>query len=462
MYKNKDLKRSGIKYVSTNLSAPHVTFSEALSAGLAPDGGLYMPSYIPTIGKSKLEAMMRLPYPELAAEIMSGFTGDEIAIEEIISICRDVYTFRLPLEHISGSSYILRLDQGPTASFKDFAALLMGRLMQYFLARENRNILILTATSGDTGSAVANAFAGLRNISVIILFPAGEVSGIQRKQMTTFDDNIKVIEINGKFDDCQKLVKKAFMDGSLSGFNLSSANSINIGRLLPQSVYYFKAWAELAKDVNDEIVFSVPCGNFGNVAGGLIAARMGLPVRKFVIATNENDEVPEFLSRGSYRPVVPSKNCISSAMNVGHPSNLSRIVSMYGGAMSESGTITKVPDLSRMRHDLFAISVSDETTRETMKQFYYDFGKLLEPHGAVAWHGLAEYIKTIDNAENEGIINVSLETAHPAKFRDEIRQLLDTDPEVPESLASVEIKKEEYISLENNYPLLKEFIVKNY
>lgn len=451
-----------IKYVSTNLEAPPVSFSEALLRGLAPDGGLYMPSSFPPMQPRELESMADLTYPELASEIVGKFTGNDIADEDLESICREVYYFGLPVEHVNDSTYILRLDQGPTASFKDFAALLMGRLMQYFLARENRNIIILTATSGDTGSAVANAFAGLRNISVIILYPAGEVSDIQRKQMTTFGDNISVIEIDGKFDDCQQLVKNAFMDGSLSRFNLSSANSINIGRLLPQSVYYFKAWAELAKNVNDPLVFSVPCGNFGNVAGGLIAAKMGLPVRKFVVATNENNEVPEFLSTGSYRPVVPSKNCISSAMNVGHPSNLARIVSMYGGIMDENGRIKEMPDLNHLRKDIFAISITDRETGDTLKQFYADYGRLLEPHGAVAWRGLTEYLKTSGKTGNEETINVCLETAHPAKFREEIRSLIDVDPSLPESMAYIEFKKEEYISLENNYLRLKDFIIKNY
>lgn len=451
-----------MKYVSTNLNASPVTFSEALLRGLAPDGGLYLPSSFPLLQPGELEAMTGLTYPELASEIVGKFAGNDIADEDLESICREVYNFSLPVEHVSDSTYILRLDQGPTASFKDFAALLMGRLMQYFLAKENRNIIILTATSGDTGSAVANAFAGLGNINVIILFPAGEVSDIQRKQMTTFGDNINVIEINGKFDDCQQLVKKAFMDVSLSRFNLSSANSINIGRLLPQSVYYFKAWAELAKNLNDSFVFSVPCGNFGNVAGGLIAAKMGLPVRKFVIATNENDEVPEFLSHGSYRPVAPSKNCISSAMNVGHPSNLARIVSMYGGIMDENGSIKEMPDLNLMRKDLFAISVTDMQTRDTIKQFYSDYGRLLEPHGAVAWYGLSEFLKTYGKTGYKETVSVSLETAHPAKFRDEIMSLIDVEPDLPESMVSIEFKKEEYISLENNYLRLKDFIIKNY
>ncbi|TFG41597.1 MAG: threonine synthase, partial [Bacteroidia bacterium] len=356
--------------------------------------------------------------------------------------------------------FLMRLDQGPTTSFKDFAALMMGRLMQYFLRLEKKKIKILTATSGDTGSAVANAFHGLENIRVIILFPSGEVTEMQRKQMTTLHDNIQVIEIDGKFDDCQRLVKTAFMDPLLSGINLSSANSINIGRLLPQSVYYFWAWAQLSGNMEDEFIFSVPCGNFGNLAGGLLARNMGLPVDRFVISTNENDEVPLFLKTEEYTPVSPSRNCISSAMNVGHPSNLPRIISMYNGRMDEEGTILQLPDMARMKKDLFASSISDSLTRETIRSFYNQYGKLIEPHGAVAWAGLKEYTES-RKAHDEAYC-VCLETAHPAKFRDEIKGILNIEPTLPDSLSNIESRTEEYISLENNYDLLKKFIIQSY
>jgi threonine synthase len=334
--------------------------------------------------------------------------------------------------------------------------------MQHFLHQENKHITILTATSGDTGSAVANAFHGLDNIRAIILFPSGEVTPIQRKQMTTFHDNIQVIEIDGKFDDCQRLVKTAFMDLSLSGINLSSANSINIGRLLPQSVYYFWAWAKLSVKTSEEVVFSVPCGNFGNLAGGLIAKNMGLPVKRFIISTNENDEVPLYFSTGDYIPISPSRNCISSAMNVGHPSNLARIISMYGGRMDDKGTILQTPDLDRMKQEFCAISISDNQTRETIKSFYKLCGKLLEPHGAVAWAGLQEYLKSSPDKFNREEYRICLETAHPAKFRDEIKSILDIEPEPPDSLSKIESGSEEYISLENNYDSLKRFVMRNY
>ena len=379
-----------IRYYSTNLRSPEVTFREALLRGLAPDGGLYMPCNIPLIPRDELEILSGESYPELTADILGRFLHDEIGRDELLDICTKAYKFEIPIEKVHDRNYVMCLDQGPTASFKDFAALLMGRLMQYYLEIEDKHITILTATSGDTGSAVANAFYDLENIRVIILFPSKEVTELQRKQMTTLNKNIQVFAVNGKFDDCQKLVKKAFMDPSLSHIRLSSANSINIGRLLPQTVYYFYAWSGLSGKTDDQVIFSVPSGNFGNLCGGLIAREMGLPVKCFVISTNENDEVPVYLKTGEYKKISPSKNCISSAMNVGHPSNLARIIALYGGKMDESGKIIVAPDLRKMRKDLFAISITDVRTKETIADCYGQYGLLLEPHGAVAWQGLKE------------------------------------------------------------------------
>lgn len=453
---------AGIQYYSTNLKAPYVSFREALLKGLAPDGGLYMPLHLPRLNAAELETLSGITYPELASVILGRLIGNEISIDDLSELCNTVYTFDIPLEHVYGKTYLMRLDQGPTASFKDFAALLMGQMMQHFLNIDNKHIIILTATSGDTGSAVANAFYGLKNIRVLILFPAGEITEMQRKQMTTFNNNIKVIEIDGKFDDCQRLVKSAFMDASLTRFNLSSANSINIGRLLPQSVYYFRAWSQLSGNPGDQAVFSVPSGNFGNLAGGLIAQKMGLPVKRFVISTNENDEVPLFLRTGEYKPVIPSRNCISSAMNVGHPSNLARIISLYNGRMDENGEILIEPDLNNMRKDLFAASVSDQETRKTIGTFYREYGKLLEPHGAVAWFGLQEYLKNYSENSGKDLLYICLETAHPAKFREEISSVLKIKLKLPDSLLKIEFRNEEYISLENNYDTLRKFITQNY
>ena len=456
------MKIKPIKYYSTNLKSPEVSFSEALLRGLAPDGGLYLPASLPIITIKELESFPGKEYHEIAFSILDKIIGSEIGKEELSRLCADAYNFEVPLDKVYGRKYIMRLDQGPTASFKDFAARMMSRLMQYYLSLSNQYLIILTATSGDTGSAVANAFYGLDNINAIILFPADEVTLIQRKQMTTLQKNISVIAINGKFDDCQKLVKMAFLDQALSEISLTSANSINIGRLLPQSVYYFYAYSKLAANLDEKAIFSVPSGNFGNLMGGLIAKKMGLPVKQFIVSTNENDEVPEFLRTGNYKLINPSKNCISSAMNVGHPSNLARIVAFYGGVMDESGNIIKPPDLNQMRKDLFAVSVSDQETRNIIDEAFRKHNLLLEPHGAVAWKGIKEYSRINNRGMIRKSLSISLETAHPAKFPEELRQILKIEPRLPISMVGLEQKTEHYISMENNYELLKDFILKYY
>jgi threonine synthase len=455
------LKDNSIKYYSTNRKSPDVTFSEALLKGLAPDGGLYLPDHFPVILQEVLECFSVKEYHEIAFTVLNKIIGKEINEQDLMNICRDAYNFNVPLEKVSGRSYIMRLDQGPTASFKDFAARMMSRLMQYYLSINNQHLTILTATSGDTGSAVASAFYGLKNIKVIILFPSSEVSTMQRKQMTTLQENISVIAINGKFDDCQNLVKMAFRDPSLSQSALSSANSINIGRLLPQSVYYFYAWSRLSGKLSDKAVFSVPSGNFGNLMGGLIAVKMGLPVSQFIVSTNGNNEVPEYLRTGVYRSITPSINCISSAMNVGHPSNLARIVALYDGIMDDTGTITKAPDLRSMRKKLFPVSVTEEETRITIAGVYKKYGIILEPHGAIAWRGIEEYLRINKTINSENQLCISLETAHPAKFPEELRQIINEDPALPVSLMGLAEKTEDYITLENKYEQVRDFILKN-
>ena len=453
------MSNNRISYYSTNLKSEPVSFSEALLKGLAPDGGLYMPSAIPVLDRYELESLSELDYPGIAFTVLKKIIGSETDSEELMKICRESYDFEVPLQLVQERKYIMRLDHGPTASFKDFAARMMSRLMQYYLSRNNRKLTILTATSGDTGSAVASAFYGLNNINVVILFPTGEVSLMQRKQMTTLGQNITVIGINGKFDDCQRLVKTAFTDQSIKHLPLSSANSINTGRLLPQSVYYFYAWSRLRSGMDDEILFSVPSGNFGNLMGGLIAKKMGLPVKRFIVSTNSNKEVPEFIKTGIYRSIDPSINCISSAMNVGHPSNLARVVALYDGIMDERGEIKKEPDLIRMRNDLIGFSVTDEETRKTMSTAYNKHGIILEPHGAVAWKGLDEYLQT--QRDDSEVLSVSLETAHPAKFPDEIRQIIGAEPLLPDSLSGLTDKNETYMSLDNRYDELKKILLYN-
>lgn len=450
-----------IKYYSTNHKAPEVSFSEALLQGLAPDGGLYLPDSFPLLSGEVLKSFSGKEYHEIASVVLNNFIGNEISYNELSNLCMDAYNFDVPLEKVYDCKYIMRLDQGPTASFKDFAARMMSRLMQHFLAISNKYLTILTATSGDTGSAVANAFYGLKNINVIILFPVDEVTLTQRKQMTTLQKNIIVIAVDGKFDDCQRLVKKAFIDNSLSHIPLSSANSINIGRLLPQSVYYFYAWSKLAAQADEKAVFSVPSGNFGNIMGGLIAKKTGLPVKQFIISTNANNEVPEYLRTGIYESINPSKKCISSAMNVGHPSNLARIIALYGGMMDEAGIIINEPDLKSMRKDFFGVSVSDDETRATIAEIFKKHDILLEPHGAIAWHAIKKYVNAINHPQPAKQLIISLETAHPAKFPEELRQIINIDPLLPPSLRGIAEKEESYLSAGTDYEGIKKIIIKH-
>jgi len=447
-------------YYSTNHQAEHVTFKDALLQGLAEDRGLYMPETYPQVSPAEIQAMKAMEYPEIAFTIAQKFLADEIPMDELKRLVYDAYDYPIPLEQVKDRLYVMRLDQGPTASFKDFAARLMGRLMQYYLNQKKSKLLILTATSGDTGSAIANAFYGLDNIKVVVLYPEKEVTARQRKQMTTLGENIQIISIDGKFDDCQALVKKAFSDPELKHLELSSANSINIGRLIPQSMYYFYAYAKLFETPGEEIVFSVPSGNFGDLMGGLFAKNMGLPVYKFVVATNENDEFPTYCKTGEYTVISPSRNCISSAMNVGHPSNVARLITLYGGVMDETGKIIKQPSLERIRRDMFAVSVSDSETESTINLAMTQNQLLLEPHGAVGWAGLARYLQHYPNEKNR--LCVSLETAHPAKFPEKIQEILQIEPKLPPSLQNLEDKEEFITPMQYDYRAFKEFLKENY
>lgn len=452
-----------IKYHSTNGRSPLLPFSGALLRGLAPDGGLYMPDHIPSVSAEEIAGFSGYEYYEIAYEILNRFLKGRIPLPVLKELVKDAYNFEVPLENVFERKYVMRLDRGPTASFKDFAARMMGRLLQFFLQEDNRRLLILTATSGDTGSAIANAFYGLDNIGVCVLFPVNEVTERQRKQMTTLGKNVRVIGVDGKFDDCQAMVKKAFMDSGLSGMSLSSANSINIGRLLPQSVYYFYAYSRIC-DISkgEEITFSVPSGNFGDLMGGLFARRMGLPVRKFIVATNENDEVPKYLETGVYKTLSPSRNCLSSAMNVGHPSNMARVIELYGGNMNEKGGILREPDMNALRKDLYSVSISDMKTKETITDAYKRYGLVLEPHGAVGWAALEDYLSKDKGEDQLNNPFVVLETAHPAKFPEQIRELLGFDPELPPSLKGIEEKTESYEKISNVYEDFKKILLDNY
>jgi threonine synthase len=449
-----------IRFYSTNHSAPEVTLREALLLGQAPDRGLYMPaSYVP-LSRADLLGLVGKSYPEVAHAVLRRFTAGVIDDARLLRLCQDAYDYDVPLEHVAGRRHLMRLDRGPTASFKDFAARMMARWMGVLMEQDRTELVILTATSGDTGSAVAHAYHHVDRVRIVVLFPVAEVSNRQRKQMTTLGDNVATFAVDGKFDDCQALVKRAFADPALATIRLSSANSINIGRLLPQSVYYLYAYLRLADVAAGEpMVVCVPSGNFGDMMGAVIARRMGLPQQKLVIATNANDEVPRFLASGSYDKIVPSRVCISNAMNVGHPSNLARLVDAYGGWMDEAGAVRRAPDMEAMRRDIHAVSISDEETRATIKRAHEQHGLVLEPHGAVGWAGLERYLADRPAADP---LCVSVETAHPAKFPEEIQALIGLDPEVPPSLRGIEERRESYEQLLVDYDAFRDLLLQRY
>lgn len=437
-------------YYSTNRSAPRTDLRGALLQGQAADKGLFMPAVVPPMSVTELAALADRSYAEIAWSVLRRFTAGMLDDTRLRALCEDAYDYEVPLERVEGRRWLMRLDRGPTASFKDFAARMMARWMGACLQGGRGELVILTATSGDTGSAVAHAYHGVDGVRSVVLFPVGEVSARQRRQMTTLGGNVTTFGVDGKFDDCQAMVKQAFADPDLAGIRLSSANSINIGRLLPQAVYYVYAYVRLADArAREPIVFSVPSGNFGDMMGGVLAARMGLPVSRTVIATNANDEFPGFLATGRYRKIVPSRVCISNAMNVGHPSNLARLVDAYGGWMDETGDIREMPDLDRLRRDFHAVSISDEQTRATIREAWQRHATLLEPHGAVGWAGLRHFLGQPGAPADP--LAVSIETAHPAKFPEEIQSLLGIEPALPPSLTGLDAKPEQFERLTTEY-----------
>ncbi|NYT03986.1 MAG: threonine synthase [Candidatus Methanofastidiosa archaeon] len=451
----------GIKYYSTNQNINEagfipfkdlVSFKDALMMGQAPDAGLFMPERIPYISKGELEDLRGKRYFEVAHAILEKFLYSDIESDHLLKLCKEAYNFRVPIEKVYDRKYILRLDQGPTASFKDFAARMMARLMGA-LKDEKKQLNILVATSGDTGSAVGEAFKGVSEINVFILYPESEVSGRQKKQLDTIGDNVTTLAVNGKFDDCQNLVKMAFQDKDLTKFNLTSANSINIGRILPQMIYYFYSYLEKSEE-GEKFLVSVPSGNFGNSLGCEFGRRMGLPLHKLIMAVNENNEFPQYLNNGNYQKLSPSKACISSAMNVGHPSNLARFFELYGGTVDKSGKVFKYPDIKKIKENIYSTSISDQKTRDTIKNVYDKYNVVLEPHGAVGWAGIESYYH--DNGDYA--LSISLETAHPAKFPEEIKSLLGFEPDLPDSMKDVDRRQGCPVRIENDYLQLKKFL----
>ncbi len=443
-----------LQFSSTNGQSGAVNLREALLAGQAPDRGLYFPETFPRLTRVEIAAFAAMPYHEIAFRVLSKFTDGIVPEADLAAICREAYDFSIPLEKIHDRVFLMRLDQGPTASFKDFAAQMMARLFGRFLREEGRQVTILTATSGDTGAAVAHAFHNIPGVRVIVLFPMDEISVSQRKLMTTLRDNVRTVAIDGKFDDCQAMVKRAFADPELKHIALSSANSINIGRLLPQSVYYFYAASRLAP-TGEPIVFSVPSGNFGNMMGAVVAREMGLPVRKIIASVNDNDSFPRFLASGVYQKISPSRNSVSNAMNVGHPSNLARLVAVYGGRMDETGGIHQMPDLAAMRRDVFSTSISDDRTRASLREFWDKYQILLEPHGVVAWQGFLDWLATEPLGDSPAVI---VETANPAKFPEEVEKVVGWPPDVPTAMEAAIKLPEDFDRMGADYEKFRAYL----
>ncbi|MHA1106507.1 MAG: threonine synthase [Promethearchaeota archaeon] len=394
---------------STNKQSPNVSFREAVLKGQAPDKGLYMFDKIPLLSQDEIFAFKSLNLKEIAFKILYPFLEEDFQEKFLQNIINKALDFPIPTKLITDNNYICYLDKGPTCSFKDVGARMLASFIEHFLIEEDKKTIILTATSGDTGGAVAQAFHDKNNVEVVVLYPKHEISTLQRKQMTTLGDNITAIGINGKFDDCQRFARSAFADSDLSQLNLTSANSINIGRLLPQAIYYFKSYSDIIENKNEKVVFSVPSGNFGNLTGGLIAKRMGLPVKRFISAVNENDEFPRFLAKGYYKK------------NVGHPSNLARLIDLYNGHIDEDGNLRINPNLNRIRNEIVSYSITDEITKETIINFNNNFDLLIDPHGAVGWAALLRYQNEFPS--EKAIKSINFETADPAKFPEQIIKL---------------------------------------
>lgn len=410
--------------------------------GLPPDNGLFMPERIPLLPAPMIQAMRSMSLPEIASVVSKAWFGDEIPAAELEVMCRDAYPFDTPLVRLRDQTYILELFHGPTLAFKDVGARFMARLMAYLNRGESRKLTILVATSGDTGSAVASGFWRVPGIDVVILYPSGKVSDWQEKQLTTWGDNITAIEVGGTFDDCQRLVKDAFLDQELRGaLRLSSANSISIARLVPQIFYYFRAAAQLP-DTAQNPVFVVPSGNFGNLTAGVLAWKMGLPVHRFVASTNSNDVFPEYLRTGNFHP-RPSVSTMSNAMDVGNPSNFWRMKALFGNS------------LEQLREMVEATVADEATTARLMRLCWDECHYLTEPHTAVGMHGWELFAKS-NGTDHPGII---LGTAHPAKFREAVEAITGQSPETPPALAEVIVKEKKAIAMSADFTLLKRFLM---
>ena len=432
-------------FYSTRNREHRVDFQEAVFRGLAPDGGLYHPVDEPDLKALMLQEDPFRTFPELAADLTSNLLPNTFSPETAARICTRAFSFAPELRKLSDSIYVLELFHGPSCAFKDFGASFLASAMEELLG--DRRAVILTATSGDTGSAVAQAFVGRKGIDVVILYPSGRVSPLQEKQLTTVGGNVVALEIDGSFDDCQRMVKEAFTDADLArDAHLTSANSINLGRLLPQSFYYISAFVQLRSQLASEIVFSVPSGNFGNLTAGILAWRWGLPVSGFIAATNANDVVPEYLDSGIYTP-RPSIKTVANAMDVGNPSNFERMVEIFGS------------DYQDMRAMVGGEVITDDEISDCIGRYHKKTGVFLDPHTATGVHAAERYLEG-DGAGDATVI--TLGTAHPAKFGDIVKAATGEEPPLPDRLAAALAKEKHSIAMAPRIDELRTFLLERF
>ena len=431
-----------MKYYSTNKTAPKASLEDAVIRGLAPDRGLYMPEEIQKLPADFFQQLDQLSLQEIAFTVANSLFGQDIEADVLHTIIQETFSFDIPAIEVEDNIYSLELFHGPTLAFKDVGARFMARLLQYFIRRKGQQqINVLVATSGDTGSAVANGFLGVEGIHVYVLYPKGKVSHIQESQFTTLGQNVTAIEVNGVFDDCQALVKQAFMDNELNAqLKLTSANSINVARFLPQSFYYFYAYAQLKKlGKANNLVVSVPSGNFGNLCAGLFAQEMGLPIKSFIAANNANDVFFNFLKTGHYHP-QPSKQTIANAMDVGNPSNFARIYALYHESYD------------KIKQHISGATYTDRQIQNTMRQCYENTAYVLDPHGACGYKALKEQLQTNETG-------LFFETAHPAKFKEKVDEILSTNIAIPQRLAAFMKGKKKSVEMQNDFKTFKHFLM---
>ena len=446
-----------MKYYSTNHQAPEADLRKAVVKGLAEDRGLYMPEEIYQLPKAFFDDMPQMRFQDIAYNVASQFFGDDVDLDALQDLVYDTLQFDCPVVKVKDNIYSLELFHGPTLAFKDVGARFMARLLQYFLRQgsvggdgiaAHKTVNVLVATSGDTGSAVANGFLDVEGIHVYVLYPKGKVSPIQECQFTTLGQNITAIEVDGVFDDCQRLVKSAFMDEELNRhMMLTSANSINVARFLPQAFYYFNAVARLKALGEENIVICVPSGNFGNICAALFGHAMGMPVKRFIAANNANDVFYNYLQTGSYEP-QPSKQTLANAMDVGDPSNFARIIDLY----SEGSKLTAEETHQRITSLISGATYNDERIKETMRQCYTETGYILDPHGACGYRALEEQLQPDE-------VGVFCETAHPAKFKEKVDDILGIDVEIPERLAAFMRGEKQSVPMPNDFEAFKAYLM---